>query len=74
MKVTPAEVMKNNFLQIKQRRRSSRLKEVTEQNLKMFYRIKAQKSEYKFEKLHKQFSSECKVAQKSRYEKSIEPI
>ena len=60
------------MLQLHQKRRNSKLKEVTEQNLKMFFRIKAQKSDYRFEEMHKQFSSELKTSGKSRYDRSVE--
>lgn len=71
-KVTPSENIKKNMLKIQQKRRKSKLKEVTEQNLKMFFRIKGQKSEYKFEELHKKFASESKAPPKSRYNQSSE--
>jgi len=45
---TETDTIKKNILKIKQNRRVSDLKELTKQNIKMFFRIQSKKSEYNF--------------------------
>lgn len=49
----PSELIKDNILRMRQNRRINSLKQLTQQNVKLYFRIQAKQSEYKFDELHK---------------------
>lgn len=46
---TPSELIKDNILRMRQNRRINSLKQLTQQNVKLYFRIQAKQSEYKFD-------------------------